>query len=129
MKKRCESEKDISYKYYGKRGIKVCPDWEDDFMSFYYWAIEHGYSKGLSLDRINNDGDYSPQNCRWIPLKEQNSHKRNNHLLTYNGETMTLTQWAKRIGISKTTLAWRIKESKWSVEKAIETPTIKNRGK
>lgn len=76
MKTRCYNPKHESYKNYGGRGITVCEEWRKDFTAFYLWAIEHGYDKSLSIDRINNDGNYEPNNCRWATTKEQAKNKR-----------------------------------------------------
>lgn len=70
MKKRCYSSHSVSYPNYGKRGIKVCPEWQNDFLAFKKWALVNGYTDNLTIDRIDNDGDYEPSNCRWITLVE-----------------------------------------------------------
>lgn len=77
MKTRCYNENTKDYKYYGGRGIRVCDEWLDDFMKFYSWSIGHGFSDDLTIDRKNNDGNYEPNNCRWVSMKEQNQNKRN----------------------------------------------------
>lgn len=76
MKRRCYNKKFKHYKNYGGRGIKICDEWLYDFDSFYYWAISHGYKKELEIDRIDNDGDYSPENCRFITHKENMNNQR-----------------------------------------------------
>jgi hypothetical protein len=75
MKKRCFSKKAINYKYYGGRGIIVCDEWRSNFVSFYNWAMTNGYRDNLSIDRINNDGNYKPDNCRWATRSEQERNK------------------------------------------------------
>ena len=127
MKRRCSEPQYKAYEHYGGRGITVCEKWLKSFETFYSWAINNGYSNGLTLDRVNNDGDYSPENCRWVTQKEQNNNKRNNHLLTCDGKTMTMKQWSEKAGINYGTLRTRINELKWDVTKAIRTPT-KERG-
>ena len=128
MKQRCYNKNNKDYKNYGARGIIVCDEWLDDFMIFYNWAISNGYDDELTIDRIDVNGDYEPSNCRWATQEEQNNNKRSHHKLTYNGETLTLAQWAKRINISYDTLERRINKHKWSVEKALTTPVIYKKG-
>lgn len=89
MKQRCYYPGYTDYHCYGGRGIKVCEEWLADFQNFYIWAINSGYKSNLSIDRIDVNGDYSPDNCRWATPKEQANNKTTNHLLTYNGETHT----------------------------------------
>ena len=125
MKQRCSDPKDIKYKNYGGRGITVCKEWENSFEKFYNWSIENKYSSELTLDRKDNNGNYSPENCRWATVKEQNNNKRNNRLVSYNGKTMTVSQWAEISGIRYDTLLSRIKVLKWDIEKAIKTPVKK----
>lgn len=91
---RCYRTCNAAYDNYGGRGIKICDEWLDD-RKFVEWAINNGYSEGLSLDRINNNGNYSPDNCRWTTYKVQANNKRNNLLLTAFGETKTLAQWSE----------------------------------
>ena len=102
MKARCANKND---KNYGGRGIIVCDEW-NKFDAFYKWAIENGYNECLSIDRINPDGNYSPDNCRWSTSSEQSNNKRNNKRLTINGETHNITEWAKIAGISYQTI-WK----------------------
>lgn len=113
--KRCYNPKHDGYKNYGERGIKVCEEWLNSYEEFYNWAINNGWKQSLSLDRIDVNGDYCPENCRWITMFEQQSNKRNSIILEYNGEKHTLTQWSKILNIGVTTLHNRYKQ-KWSVE-------------
>ena len=95
------------------------------YEAFKEWALNNGYSDELTLDRINVDGNYCPENCRWITNKEQQNNKRNNVLYTYNGETKTLAEWSESLGICYKTLQKRI--IKWGVDKAFSTPLFKER--
>ena len=121
MKTRCNNHKVDSYRLYGGRGIKVCEEW-NDYLTFKKWALDNGYSDELSIDRIDNDGDYCPQNCKWSTLIEQANNRRANHYLTFNGETKTMAQWAKIMGIKYHTLKYRINKYGWSAERALTTP-------
>lgn len=109
MKNRCENPKREKYKDYGARGIKVCEEWEKP-IAFVEWALSNGYQKGLQLDRIDNNGDYSPQNCRWVTPKENSRNRRNTKLLTINGETKCVAEWCETIDISPYTVYWWIRE-------------------
>jgi hypothetical protein len=116
-----------TYSDYGGRGISICKEWENDFQKFKKWALENGYSDDLTIDRINNEEGYSPNNCRWVNKKVQGNNKRNNHTITYNGETKTLTEWAEHIGISRGGLKERLNKLGWSIEKALTTPPHKSK--
>jgi hypothetical protein len=122
MLERCRNHNRRDYKDYGGRGICVCDEWKKDFMAFYNWAVESGYKEGLTLDRINNDGNYEPSNCRWATPKEQANNRRSSVFLTYNGETHTVSQWAEIQHIPRDTLDRRMRQCGWSVEKALTTP-------
>lgn len=93
MKTRCYSPSNYHYKWYGARGIKICDEWLTDFMSFYKWSMEHGYANDLKIDRIDNNGNYEPSNCRWTTHKEQCNNRSNNFFIEVNGVTKTLAQW------------------------------------
>lgn len=108
MKCRCYNQNNPAYKNYGNRGIKICKEWKQDFENFYNWSMNNGYKEGLSIDRIDNNGNYEPNNCRWVTDKEQANNKRNNHYITYNNETHTLTEWAQMLKISPSTIYRRI---------------------
>lgn len=101
MKVRCYNKNYSHYKDYGGRGIVVCDEWLHDVVSFYNWAIDNGYQEGLTLDRIDVNGNYEPGNCRWITNDEQQNNRRNNIKITYNGKTQTITQWANELGIKR----------------------------
>lgn len=97
IKQRCYDQNNGNYYKYGGRGITMCQEWKNDFMSFYNWAINNGYKEGLTIDRINNNGNYEPSNCRWTTAKIQARNKRNNHLITYNNETHCISEWAEKM--------------------------------
>lgn len=103
MIQRCTNIKNKSFKDYGRRNIKVCEEWKK-FQKFDKWALENGYRDDLSIDRINNDGNYEPSNCRWATRKEQANNKRNNHRITLMDETHTITEWSKVLNIPVSTL-------------------------
>lgn len=128
MKNRCNSPGDYHYKWYGARGIKMCDAWKDDFKTFYDWALANGYREGLTIDRMDNNGDYCPENCRWITHEEQMCNTRENVMITYNGKTQCASMWAREMGIRPDTLTQR-KRRGWSDEQAISTPLGKHRGK
>lgn len=119
MLDRCYRAKNKSYKNYGARGIKVCAAWEKDFTAFHAWALGSGYSDGLTIDRIDNAGDYSPDNCRWVSRTEQNRNKRSN--LTYKGKCVA--EWAAELGAPASTIYQRVQLG-WSIEAAITTPRL-----
>ena len=104
---RCEYLKHPHYKNYGGRGISVCEEWHD-YEKFRAWAIKNGYSDNLTIDRIDNDGNYEPSNCRFITIKEQMSNKRSNHWIVYGGEHLTVSQLSEKYGIPKSTVRWRL---------------------
>ncbi|MGV9278035.1 hypothetical protein [Streptomyces griseosporeus] len=104
------------YSYYGGRGIQVCERWKS-FENFYA-AMGPTYVEGLTIDRINTDGHYEPNNCRWATRAEQSQNRRNAVQLTYQGRTLVLAQWAAKLGINDNTLRNRIR-SGWSVEQAL----------
>jgi len=115
---RCENPKASIYYLYGGRGITVCEEWRKDFKTFWIWANNNGYSDELSLDRIDNDKGYSPDNCRWATQIEQSNNKRTNQRITINGETHTIAEWARIAGILKTTLRERIQRG-WTGERLL----------
>ena len=112
MKQRCYNSNNKAYKNYGGRGIKVCDEWKGSSFSFYNWAINNGYKEGLTLDRIDNEKDYCPQNCRWVTMAVQQNNKRTNRFFTYKGITKTIMQWSKDKNICYGTLIQRINNGK-----------------
>lgn len=118
IKTRCYNQNSDSYKYYGFRRIKMCDEWKENFSAFSKWAFENGYSEGLTIDRINNDGDYSPDNCRWVTFKIQANNKSNNTRILFNGETHTISEWADITGIDCLRISQRLRLG-WSVERTL----------
>lgn len=126
MKSRCFNPNTINFKNYGGRGITVCEDWLV-FDGFKDWALKNDYNDRLQIDRIDNDKNYTPNNCRWVLPKINSSNKRNNLIFTYKNKTQCLKMWAEELNIDYILLYNRIIVRKWSFEKAILTPLIKNR--
>lgn len=125
MKRRCYDEKDSHYKDYGGRGIKICEEWLNDFYAFYCWAMATGGDdKNLTIERIDVNGDYSPENCTWADRKTQSNNRRNCHFFTYNEKTQNLMQWCEELNLNYKLVYERIFRDHWSFEKAISTPVI-----
>lgn len=120
MKQRCYNKNDKRYKYYGARGIAVCDEWRNDFMAFYTWSMNNGYKEGLTIDRIDINGNYEPDNCRWTTQKQQNKNTRHNKNYTINGETYCLKDWCTILRLKYSTVANRINLYNWSIERALE---------
>lgn len=121
MIERCYCPENNHFHSYGGRGISVCKEWED-VMVFWSWAIDSGYKEGLTLDRINVNGNYEPSNCRWATPKEQSNNTRRNIFKEHNGETKTMKQWSEHCGIDYYTFRARIRKLHWPIEKALTTP-------
>lgn len=122
MINRCYYKKGKAYKNYGGRGIKVCEDWKKSFDSFYAWSIDNGYQEGLSIERINNNDDYKPTNCKWIKRSEQAQNRRRNYSVTINGVTKNLTEWCIEYGVDYGLVHNRCHKLHWDFEKALTTP-------
>ena len=121
MKGRCYNMNHHRYGRYGARGIEVCDEWKNDFKSFEKWAMANGYRDDLTIDRIDNDGPYSPNNCRWATRKEQSNNSSNNHLISVNGEIYTASQLAEAYGIPRQTFYRRLQRG-WDITKALCQP-------
>ena len=120
IKQRCNNKKCRSYKNYGGRGITYDPKWET-FEGF--WEdMKDGYKDNLTIDRIDNDGNYCKENCRWITHKQQQRNKTDNHFITINGENRTVSEWEEKMGFNRNTIYSRINLCGWSEEKAVTTP-------
>lgn len=124
IKRRCFVAEDIAYPRYGRRGITMCDEWKKDFMSFYNWSLNNGYKDNLSIDRIDNDGNYEPSNCRWSDNYIQANNKRNNKLYTYQGKTMTLGMWCREKNMNYKVVWYRLSKG-YSFEEAITKPIIR----
>lgn len=124
MRSRCHNPSDKLYRYYGARGISVCKKWRNNYAEFVK-DIGERPCKSLSLDRINNNGNYEPGNVRWATRDEQATNKRNNLNVTYKGRTMCVAAWSRIVGLNKTTLYRRIVAG-WPVEKAMTLPTMQS---
>lgn len=118
---RCCNPKNPKYPDYGGRGIRVCDCWRESFQAFFDDMGRR--PSGHTLDRIDNDGNYEPSNCRWAVLAEQANNKRTNHFLEYDGKRMSIADWSRHVGIPKAVINDRINRYKWSVEKSLTTPS------
>lgn len=126
IKKRCNCTTTDCYETYGGRGIKMCKEWEDSFVAFRDWAFANGYKedalpKECTIDRIDNQKGYSPDNCRWADWRTQQNNRRANVYVTYNGQTHTIAEWARITGMSFTGMMKRYRNG-WSPERMITTP-------
>lgn len=137
MRKRCRCKTRNDYKYYGGKGIKVCEEWDDPdvgYDNFHIWAIENGYNDKLTIDRIDNDKDYCPENCRWTTMRRQAYNRSttkspipdniNLMTMTYKGKTLTFREWSEITGIAIKTLRRR-RDRGWTVKETLEVP-VKN---
>lgn len=120
IKTRCYNKSYCLYRHYGGKGIKVCDEWlgEDGFERFYNWSLSNGYKKGLSIDRIDNSKDYSPDNCRWVTMKVQQNNRTNNHRITVNGVSHTMKEWSEINEINYGTIQSRL-ERGWTETDAV----------
>lgn len=131
MIRRCTYSKDDSYHLYGARGISVCDEWSK-FDAFCDWALKNGYDENAPLgectiDRIDGNKNYSPDNCRWVSMRVQNNNRRDNNKITFNGETKTITEWEREYGLCHGTITKRLKRG-WSLEHAITIPRMRGSG-
>lgn len=127
MRERCRLKSNLDHSHYIDKNITVCKQWDSDFLVFKDWAMSSGYSDELSIDRIDNTAGYTPLNCRWATTTEQANNKTNNIILEYNGISDTLSNWARKLGITYCTLANRYKRG-WGVERILtEKPRYQKR--
>lgn len=113
MKSRCYRTDNVNYDRYGGRGIRICKEWLDDFVVFYDWAIQHGYNENLTIDREDNSKGYTPQNCRWVTIREQNINRKYTPrkrviIWIIDGVKKTALEWCEQYGISYQTVRYRI---------------------
>ncbi len=129
LRQRCNNPKHASYYNYGGRGITICEEWNKSFQSFYDWAYANGYSlehqkdevKKLTIDRIDVNGNYEPNNCRWVDRKTQARNTRITKFITFKGQTKPIVEWCEIYGIKRNSFDIRIKCG-WSIEEALTTP-------
>lgn len=110
IKTRCTNDKNNRFSRYGGRGISICKEWTDDYINFHNWAMSNGYKEGLSIERINNDGNYEPNNCEWIEFKEQCKNRKNTIRVLYKDKIYCLMDFSKIVNIPYSTLKNRTKK-------------------
>ena len=123
MKQRCCNPNFKYYDKYGGRGITICDEWLHSPDVFIEWSLFHGYKKGLTLDRKNNDKGYSPENCRWVSRKVQQNNRSTNHYLEYEGDTYTITTFSEKFGLNRLTVSTQLRRG-WSVQKILRKAGI-----
>lgn len=111
MKQRCYNPKAKNYHNYGGRGISVCAEWMD-YSKFLLWSLANGYAYNLTLDRERNNENYEPGNCRWITNIEQQANKRDSRKVTFNGETLIVSEWARRFNVNRSRILYHINKGK-----------------
>ena len=131
MKQRCYNPKNKNFKEYGGRGITICDEWLDKevvhypatkgWLAFEKWALSNGYADNLTIDRIDVNKGYSPENCRWVTMKVQGNNRRTTRQIFYKGKIQSLKQWCDDLGFNRQTMEYRINKKGWSVERAFET--------
>ena len=121
MMARCNNSGHSGWHRYGGRGISVCEEWAE-FAPFYNWAIDNGYCFGLTIDRKDNDGNYCPANCRWVPQKVNANNRCTNVLVEFRGERKTVQEWADLVGITNQAMVERLSSDGWTLEDALTYP-------
>lgn len=121
MKDRCCNTKSKYWGNYGGRNITVCEEWKKSFESFLKWSNDNGYNDNLTIDRIDNNKGYSPDNCRWVTYKVQENNRSNNRILEYNGESHTVSQWSEITGINQRVISQRLYYG-WCIDRIFNTP-------
>lgn len=123
IQQRCHNPKHPKYPTYGARGIKVCERWRQSYLAFLEDMGRRPFD-GAQIDRIDNDGDYAPGNCRWVTAKQNARNRRSSRMITHDGETLTLAEWSERLGLSPSSIIDRIKNG-WTESQAVSTPSQK----
>jgi hypothetical protein len=118
IKSRCDN---MNNKSYGGKGIQLCFEWQNP-VNFYNWAITHGYIDNLEIDRIDNDGNYCPENCRWVTEKQNACNRSNNKRITFHNKSLTYSEWERQYGLPQGMISRRINHLHWGAIKAITTP-------
>ena len=120
IKSACKNPNYADYKNYGGRGIKICSEWDNDFLSFYNWAMENGYKQGLTIERIDVNGDYCPENCKFITNEEQANNRTTSHYLEYHGVIMTIKDWSMFLELNYKLFHKHLTKCQFDLEKAIK---------
>ena len=118
LNKRCYDDNNKDYQDYGGRGIRVCDDWRNDINVFWDWSINNGYNDNLTIDRIDVDGNYEPNNCRWATPIQQGRNRRNNRMITIGGQTKCVSEWSEISGVNRKTIMSRLRYG-WVGERLI----------
>lgn len=126
MKARCYNKNNENYKLYGARGISICEEWMNDFVNFRDWAMLNGYNEYLTIDRIDNNGNYEPSNCRWVTVKVQSNNRRTNHLITYKNQTHTISEWSEILNIPQMVISGRLQQG-WDINRTFTQKIRKSR--
>lgn len=121
MKDRCYNPNHKKFQYYGGKGIRICDEWLNNYSAFEDWSLNNGFSDELTIDRIDSDKDYSPDNCRWVTWEVQHNNTSRNKYLTYKGRTQSLSDWCKELGLNYGRTKARLNACHWTVEEAFES--------
>jgi hypothetical protein len=121
MRIRCNNKKTKYYRYYGGKGIQICSEWENP-INFCEWAISHGYAEGLEIDRIDNNGSYCPENCRWVTRTQNACNKSSNKRILFQNKSLTYSEWEREFNLPPATITRRITQLHWNPIRALTTP-------
>lgn len=122
MKKRCLNKNNHAYKYYGSRGISVCDEWISSYENFRNWSLQNGYKEDLTIDRIDTNGNYEPNNCRWTNMAQQNDNKRVTYRFELDGNQYTITELSKKFNLKRSVIYYRLFRLGWNLNDAITKP-------